>query len=87
MGLSLGSLYATAQEVPPAQKVPMQNQEYSCQEVLFDTSTHQTTLLGSVDFKTDVLEIKNADTLLYDQKTDEIVALGWKQLRFRGRCT
>ncbi|GAB2788565.1 hypothetical protein GCM10027275_36860 [Rhabdobacter roseus] len=84
IGLGLGSLYATAQEVPPSEKVPLPNQEYTCKEVHINTSTHQTTLLGNVDFKTDFLEIKNADTLIYDQKTHGIVALGLKQFSFSG---
>ena len=84
MGLSLASLYATAQEVPKVEKVPQASFQYSGEQVVVNTSTHQTTLLGSVEFKTDLLEIKHADTLLYDQKTDEIVVLGWKEFTFAG---
>lgn len=60
------------------------NQEFKCDLVRFDSDCKVMEIIGNVSFKTDIIEIKNAEKIVFDQNTQEILVTGASEFTFDG---
>ena len=57
---------------------------FTCEAVTFDSDKNTIELEGNVSFKTDIIELENADRVLYNQTTNELVVTGAQGFTFDG---
>lgn len=62
----------------------IENPEFTSNEIKFDTDKNTVELIGNVSFKTDLLELENADKILYNRTTNEIIVSGLKDFTIDG---
>jgi lipopolysaccharide export system protein LptA len=58
--------------------------EYTCDQLKYDSKNNSMEMIGTVNMKTEKLEIKNASKITYNQKTKEIKAIGSEMFLFDG---
>lgn len=58
--------------------------EFKCDLVKFDKETNTIELLGNVSFKTDIIELENADKILLNKETNEIIVSGLAEFTIDG---
>ena len=58
--------------------------EFKCDVVKFDKETNTIELLGNVSFKTDIIELENADKILLNKETNEIIVSGLAEFTIDG---
>lgn len=57
---------------------------WSCQSATFNKEDNTILLSGAVNFKTETIDIKNADKIVYNTCTKEIVATGVQNFEIKG---
>ena len=78
----LFSINSIAQVDKQAEKI--ENPEFTSNEGKFDTDKNILELTGNVSFKTDLLELENAEKILYNKTTNEIIVSGLKHFTIDG---
>jgi len=58
--------------------------EFKCDVIKFDKETNTIELLGNVSFKTDIIELENADKILLNNETNEIIVSGLTEFTIDG---
>ena len=81
---TLLSLSAAAQDNGTVSEKENMQPKFSSETLKFNDLKNQVELSGQVDFKTDMLHIENAEKVIFDQTTGEIVATGIKKYSFIG---
>lgn len=78
--LSLSSYAQENGEVKAFQTEP----EFTSDRVIFNEDKNSLELIGKVDFKTDIIELIEADKIVFNRTTNEIVVTGLKNFIFDG---
>ena len=58
--------------------------ELECDIITFDTATNVMEFSGNVNFKTDIIELQNADKIILNKETNEIIVSGTFKYTFDG---
>lgn len=58
--------------------------EFKCDVIKYDEETNTTELSGNVSFKTDIIEFENADKILLNNETNDIIVSGLEKFSFKG---
>jgi lipopolysaccharide export system protein LptA len=77
--LSLNS-FAQEREVNVTQPAP----EFKSDQMIFNSETNTLELIGNVKFKTDIIELVNADKIVFNRTTKEIEVTGLRDFSIDG---
>src|SRR5690606_8807851 len=77
------SLNSFAQETDLVESVQNKPQ-YKSDKMIFNQEKNSLELIGNVDFKTDIIELIEADKIVFNRTTNEIVVTGLKNFVFDG---
>lgn len=64
--------------------ISIDNSEFTCEKVQYNSEQNEIVMLGNVSFKTEIIELENAETIVYHKETNEIVVSGLKEFKFDG---
>lgn len=64
--------------------ISIENSEFTCDKVEFDSEHNQVILLGNVNFKTDLIKLDGAEKVVYSKETYEILVSGLQEFIFDG---
>jgi len=65
-------------------KTESEKSEFKCDLIKFDTEQKAFELTGNVSFKTEIIELKNVDKIVFNKLTNEIVVSGLKDFTIDG---
>lgn len=57
---------------------------YSCKVINYDSENNTLELLGNVNFKSDIIALDNADKIVMNKSTNEIIVTGLKKFTIDG---
>ena len=60
------------------------NPKFSCDAMVVNKETNTTAFIGNANFKTDIIEVTNADKIVFNKETNEIIVTGLKQYNMVG---
>jgi lipopolysaccharide assembly outer membrane protein LptD (OstA) len=65
-------------------EIKIDKPEFKCDVVKFDKETNTIEFSGNVSFKTDIIELENADKILLNKETNEIIVSGLAEFTIDG---
>lgn len=57
---------------------------FSCDIIKFDSENNKMEFQGNVNFKSEIIELKNADKIVLNKNTNEIIVTGLKEFTIDG---